>query len=726
LDKTILMVKCIFAIENRNMKRAINIFWAAILTFSAFSQTNISGKVVNQKGEPIIGANIYIKNSFDGCSSDLNGEFNFKTTAKDSVVLIVSYISYITVEKELFLDGTSVNLEIKLKEDAKVLGAVTISAGMFEAGDQKKTEILSSLDIVTTAGAGADVVSALRTLPGTMKVGNQTGLYVRGGDGREAATFIDGMKVQNPFYTAVPDISQRGRFDPFLFQGTYFSTGGYSAEYGQALSSALVLNTIGLPDGTFSSISLMNIGGAGGYNKNWEKGSLGAFANVYDLTPSVKMMDQNIDWIDPVFATDFSVMARKIIGENGILKAYSKFDYNHSAFNAINQMTLDYNRELELSNTNLFNIVTYQQGLGNKWLMNMGMSYSFNNDDFTFNDSFDTYNHNHTLISKIKFKRDLGELSAIRFGGEHQYYIFENDMYFVKTDTSQYFLASFVEADLYLSRKLVFRAGLRSEYDEMVDRGNVAPRASLAYKTGEESQISLAYGIFYQNPMYRYLYVNDINEYEKSTHYILNYQILGDNRTFRAETYYKIYDKLTLLEPNSLTKISLDGKGDAYGVDIFWRDKQSIPFVDYWISYSYLETKRKYMDYQEEVMPDFAANHTLTLVYKQLLPKLNSSLGATYIFASGRPYDDPNTAAFMDKMTKPYQNFSLSLSYLAQWWGSFTVIALSVDNVFGYKNIHGYHYNWNGSKRAAILDPAKRSFFIGIFMSFGRDNADDI
>jgi len=45
------------------------------------------------------------------------------------------------------------------------------------------------------------------------------------------------MVVQNPFYSSVPDIPSRGRFLAFLFKGTVFSSGGYSAQYGQALSS---------------------------------------------------------------------------------------------------------------------------------------------------------------------------------------------------------------------------------------------------------------------------------------------------------------------------------------------------------------------------------------------------------------------------------------------------------------------------------------------------------
>ena len=51
--------------------------------------------------------------------------------------------------------------------------------------------------------------------------------------------------------------------------------------------------------------------------------------------------------------------------------------------------------------------------------------------------------------------------------------------------------------------------------------------------------------------------------------------------------------------------------------DVFWRDKKTFKHVDYWVSYSYLDTKRLYSRYLEEVMPTFAAKHTFVLVYKQ-------------------------------------------------------------------------------------------------------------
>ena len=89
--------------------------------------------------------------------------------------------------------------------------------------------ILRPLDIVTTAGSQGDIYGALQTLPGTQPRRIRKDFFVRGGDA-EAKTLIDGIEVANPYFSSVPDVPQRSRFSPFMFKGTNFSTGGYSAQ----------------------------------------------------------------------------------------------------------------------------------------------------------------------------------------------------------------------------------------------------------------------------------------------------------------------------------------------------------------------------------------------------------------------------------------------------------------------------------------------------------------
>ncbi|MEI2740430.1 MAG: TonB-dependent receptor [Chitinophagaceae bacterium] len=216
------------------------ILLAAGLFQSVSAQVIIKGMIKDNKSRPIAGVSISIKDSYDGGTSDSTGKYSFKTTEKGEQILVISSIGYKTIEQKINLSASPVVFDATLKEEISELTAVVLSAGTFEASDRKRAAaVLDPIDIVTTASANGDITGALKTLPGAQQVGESEGLYVRGGTAAETKTFIDGTLVNNFFYSSVPNIAQFGRFSPFIFKGTVFSTGGYSALYGQALSSAL-------------------------------------------------------------------------------------------------------------------------------------------------------------------------------------------------------------------------------------------------------------------------------------------------------------------------------------------------------------------------------------------------------------------------------------------------------------------------------------------------------
>jgi len=84
---------------------------------------NYGGTVVDENGEPVIGANIRVKNSSDGTVTDVNG--NFSLTIPAGSVLLISYIGYAT--QEIKTDSQT-NLQITLAEDTKMLNEVVVTA----------------------------------------------------------------------------------------------------------------------------------------------------------------------------------------------------------------------------------------------------------------------------------------------------------------------------------------------------------------------------------------------------------------------------------------------------------------------------------------------------------------------------------------------------------------------------------------------------------------------
>src|SRR5690606_8389856 len=142
------------------------------------------------------------------------------------------------------------------------------------------------------------------------------------------------------------------------------------------------------------------------------------------------------------------------------------------------------------------------------------------------------------------------------------------------------------EGDIRIAQNIMARAGLRFERSSLLRQSSVAPRVSLAWRFNDGGQLNLAYGIFYQKPENRYLYQQQSLRFAQATHYIVNYTRKAGNRMLRLEAYYKDYRRLL----STLPGMGNNGKGYARGIELFWRDKRSIRNLDYWVTYTYLDT----------------------------------------------------------------------------------------------------------------------------------------
>lgn len=723
----------------------------SLIISAAHAQVKISGKVRNNKGRPIAGASITLKDTYDGATSDSSGVFAFKTTEQGEHILSVSNVGYNEVEQKIILGKEPISTVVSLKEKLDELKAVTVTAGSFEAGDRKRAAtVLSSLDVATVGGGNADISNAVKTLPGAQQIGEKEGLFVRGGTGAETKQFIDGTLVNNPYYTSVPDIGSRGRFSPFLFKGTVFSTGGYSALYGQALSSALILESIDLPERSEidASVSPLLVGAGTQQLAKNKKASWGINYGYIDLKAYFSAVKQAPDYfIIPRFHNADGNF--RIKTKNGIIKYYTTFSYSNLGLRRPDIDSANIKDAFGLKNYNWYNNLSWRENLGNGWKMNLGAGYSTNKDNIeqqlqNFNNaplSFPALpwmqNKNFVLASRqdftqvrAVFEKKLRGISSVRFGSEYWYSYNNNKYNGYDTLLKDNYEAVFAETDVHLTNDFAAQIGARFEYSSVIKKANIAPRISFAYKTGTGAQVSFAYGIFYQKPENMYLVVGPGLGYTKAVHYILNYQKTAEGRIFRIEAYYKQYADLVKTYP----AYNNDGKGYAKGVELFWRDKKSIKNLDYWISYSYLNTKRDYLNYPAQLQPNFAADHTASFVVKRFYTTIKTGFNLTYSYATGRPYYN-----FMLKnsqyqiadngKTKDYHNLGFSLNYVPSLGKTnsrlFWVLVASVTNVLGSNQVYGYNYSYNGYYKQPITPPAKRFYFIGAFFSWGVDRTQD-
>jgi hypothetical protein len=219
--------------------------------------------------------------------------------------------------------------------------------------------------------------------------------------------------------------------------------------------------------------------------------------------------------------------------------------------------------------------------------------------------------------------------------------------------------------------------------------------------------------------------------YTKATHYIANYQRVSKDYTLRIEAFYKKYEQLIKTygsnNNGAIDSIGNGGYGDAQGIELFWRDRKTLKNVDYWISYSYLDTKRDYLNYP----------YAIQLVFKKFVTKLKTQFNGSYSFATGRPYYNIRYNNSAGKFliaeqgkTIAYNSLSFSVNYLPNIGNPkakrFAVWVFSVNNVLGSDQVFGYNYSYNGLRKDPILPTSRRFFFLGCFLSFGVDRSDDV
>lgn len=707
--------------------KLILLFYFILIQTIAFGQISISGEVIDEKGLPLPGVNIFIKGGYDGSTSKVNGSYSFQTEQRGYQILVFQFMGYKTVQRTIEIADEKISIEsITLTEEITEMNAVTISAGAMEASDEGKSVVLRSLDIVTTPSAMGDIMGAFQTLPGTSTVGNDGRLFVRGGDASEVGIYIDGMRVGNAYGTTAGNVPTRTRFNPNLFKGTFFSTGGYSAEFGQALSSALALNTKDLSIRSQGDLSIMSIGGGYSHTLANEKQSITASANYFNLAPYQGLIKQEIDFEAAPFGWDVEVAAQKKTGKNGLLKVMARTESGGMQLwqpvPGSDQRVL-----IDLTNDYSYAQANWRTILKSDWTLFAGVSYSKNLDEIAF-DSLQIARQNELIHIKGTAIKDFSDRLSAKFGVEHFIHPYSEKLvregWVREFDDRETYV--FTEWDFYLNKDLVFRGGLRGGASTVSGEEWVDPRFSVAYQFKDAGQLSVAAGRFHQLPLENFRVLNTDLQNAESNHLILNYLFTKEGFTFRAETFYKSYDQLVTFEGTMDNPQALQNGGSGYakGMDFFFRDRKTFKETDYWITYSFVDSKRSFNQFQTEVQPSFAPRHNISVVVKHFVPSLKSLIGASFAYNDGYSYTDPNMDnSEMNAKTKSFQNLSLSWSYLPK---PNVIIHLACTNVLGRDNVFGYTFspktNTDGIFESIPQGQlAPRFLFLGIFLTLSKD-----
>ncbi len=721
-------------------------------SLSLLSQTKITGSITYHN-KSVSQVDITIKDSYNGGTSSPNGVFEFYTSEKGDKTFIFSHPDFETLEKVYRIEGDSMKLTASFLTPLKKMKELVLQAGSLEASDKKRAAAaLTPMDIYNTAGANGQITEGYKFLPGVQKTGEVEGLFVRGGTGAETQFFMDGNLINNYFTASVPGLPGQGRFNTNLFTKTHFSTGGYSALYGQALSAVLVMESVDMPEKSSAGVFALPFSVSGDFQKvNTAKTfSYGIQANYFNLTPLTQVIKFNTNFITPPQGYGINANFRWKNKKGGLLKYYGNYDTNRISIIQPSLEIMYDEQQPEINGTNTFHSLSFKQKIG-KFGVQTGASFSLRDNDFGMeilsqgNKIADVQSitkglyFNHKTVLEYRLKGG----SNLKGGYEFQYAKdkFQSSLPGNVTSNREIknaITAFFAESNIAVTPDFSVSAGLRTEYSDLLKKWNLAPRITLAYRLPQNIIASILYGKFYQMPSAQNINLNIKSEqvFQKATHYIFQVSKTVDKRMLRLEAFYKKYEDLDKNLPENFQNLlqSPTGAGYAKGAELFWRDRSTFKDWDYRISYSYLDSEREFQNYPKPLYPAFASRHTASLSVSKFITSMKTGIGMSYAYASPRPVyniikQNGQNVLLSSAQSKDFNSLNFSMYFLPNIGKkdakSFTILIAGINNILNSKNVFGGRFSQDGMRSTPILPSSNRMVYVGVNFNFGIDKTQD-
>lgn len=576
------------------------------------------------------------------------------------------------------------------------------------------------VELVTVGGANGDLYKALQTLPGTQVQGETGELLVRGGSSYETQTFIDGMHVLNPYTSNGINTPSRSRYSTFMFGGVNLASGGAPQEYGEALSAVLPLETKDYSKVDKVGVNASVVGVGGGGTKTLDRGSLSVDLNYQNLGLYDKVYSGRTDFEQPYRMFSGATQFRHTPGDATVFKVYAQYDRtDFSAYEG------DERRLFALTEDNIYVNATFRYRAAGRWDWFAGVAYSYYNRAVggaaVSGDNWLERQQELHLKTKMSkrfssvFRLDMGVESYIRNYRNHYLYSSMDDA----NQMSPTISAGFFSAAYYPVERLKAELSFRTEYTSPNRKINFSPRLAVNYYWGDV-MLSGIVGRYTQLPENDWLVRSRKLMSEACMQYNLGMQYGYEGRFYKAELYYKDYNRLVLEETDTETGSALltsGGYGYSRGIDLFFRDRVSIKNLEYQLSYTYNISKRKYQRCSELTTPQYATRHNAALVVKYSLPRLHSIISLTNRFSTGRPYHNPSLPGLMNDEVKPYNSLDVGVTFLAS---KKVIIHASASNILGRKNEFGKVDN------KAVMASSDHFFYVGVYVTLGEKAAYDV
>lgn len=221
---------------NRLLLLSIIIFTA--LSSAGKGPVKISGLVTDQDNEPLEFVTVKVQGKALGTTTGLDGRYTLTCPETDTLRLVFSCIGYEESRRRLIDPSGEVTVNVKMSTATYALGALEVT------DYQKQTSGMQRIDRdayrLAPDASGGSVESMLSTMAGVNSNNELSSQYrVRGGTYDENSVYINGIEVYRPQLVTSGQQEGLSIVNPDMLGGIAFSTGGFSAKYGDKMSSVL-------------------------------------------------------------------------------------------------------------------------------------------------------------------------------------------------------------------------------------------------------------------------------------------------------------------------------------------------------------------------------------------------------------------------------------------------------------------------------------------------------
>jgi vitamin B12 transporter len=567
------------------------------------------------------------------------------------------------------------------------------------------------MQVLTVPGGAGDVLHGLRAESGVSPGTDGSDLFVRGGDPAETPVWVDGGRLFYPGTFESPGGGLFGALDPSVLSEAYFSSGGFSARYGNALSGVLDVRTEGRPvrGRLHAGASLAGVNGVG-RTVLGSRGGAWASAHFVDARLLVRMQG---------LGHEYERMPRAVKASAGVVhEPRSGVELKASLLveeDAVTRRVESHGHSGAFATNGgiRHGVLSARAGGASGAHLRGSLAVSERRTSFSFG-VLDRERRDRAVSASWLGAAPLGERMIVRGGMEAHRLALDEDGRVpttsslapgapaspVEASDETHHWGVFVENELGVTERWSVLGGLRADRLPGETGWTADPRLTVAYRSGAWTS-RLSGGVFQQGRWRVGYRIPDAGTpsgmARRARHLALGLQQDGP-LGLRVESYVKAYDRYVA-----------DGDGpqieEAWVAGVDSRMRWTLgELLSGWIVYSYL-TSQVSLEDGRTVPARTEVTHALTGVGKLAIGR-SFELGTTMRLATGRPFTPvTGVVAPPDRLPTPvygemhsermptFMRLDARLTHLGQVGGRPAIAFVEVLNALDRRNVMGYTYD---------------------------------